>query len=104
MHTLDSDKARQKLGWQDTVDLGAGIEETIAWVLSYGAKQIGTLTYSLRGELVSGTRTLRSPCGTSRVKIELPVFPQSRPYTCVAACLRSVLLALGSEHSEASGE
>jgi ABC-type bacteriocin/lantibiotic exporter with double-glycine peptidase domain len=34
------------------------------------------------------------------VKIELPIFPQRQPYTCVAACLRSVLAALGSEYSE----
>jgi ABC-type bacteriocin/lantibiotic exporter with double-glycine peptidase domain len=34
------------------------------------------------------------------VKIDVPVFSQSRPYTCVAACLRSVLSALGSEYSE----
>ena len=53
-YILDSDKARQKLGWQDTVDLGAGIEETIAWVLSYRAKQIGTLTYSLQRQIAVG--------------------------------------------------
>jgi predicted double-glycine peptidase len=34
------------------------------------------------------------------VRIDLPVFSQSRPFTCVPACLRSVLSALGSEYTE----
>lgn len=34
------------------------------------------------------------------MRIELPAFQQSRPYTCVAACLRSVLSALGSDYPE----
>jgi dTDP-glucose 4,6-dehydratase len=31
-YILDSAKARDELGWKDTVDLDAGIDETIAWV------------------------------------------------------------------------
>lgn len=31
-YILDSTKARETLGWRDTVDLEAGIDETIAWV------------------------------------------------------------------------
>ena len=31
-YILDSSKARDTLGWNDTVDLDAGIDETIAWV------------------------------------------------------------------------
>jgi ABC-type bacteriocin/lantibiotic exporter with double-glycine peptidase domain len=34
------------------------------------------------------------------VKIDLTPFPQSQPYTCVAACLRTVLAALGAAYSE----
>jgi len=34
------------------------------------------------------------------VKIELAPFQQSQPYTCVAACLRVVLAALGADYSE----
>jgi ABC-type bacteriocin/lantibiotic exporter with double-glycine peptidase domain len=32
------------------------------------------------------------------VKVELTPFQQSRPYTCVAACLRVVLAALGADY------
>jgi dTDP-glucose 4,6-dehydratase len=31
-YILDSGKARQSLGWTDTVDLDAGLDETIRWV------------------------------------------------------------------------
>lgn len=34
------------------------------------------------------------------MKVELTPFQQSRPYTCVAACLRVVLAALGADYSE----
>lgn len=34
------------------------------------------------------------------MKIDLPAVGQRRPFTCVAACLRSVLLALGSDYPE----
>lgn len=34
------------------------------------------------------------------MRIELTPFPQSRPYTCVAACLRAVLAALGTPYPE----
>jgi dTDP-glucose 4,6-dehydratase len=32
-YLLDSSKARRALGWQDTIDLDKGLDETIAWVL-----------------------------------------------------------------------
>jgi dTDP-glucose 4,6-dehydratase len=31
-YILDSDKARRTLGWNDTVDLDAGLDETIEWI------------------------------------------------------------------------
>lgn len=31
-YILDSTKARETLGWKDTIDLNAGIDETISWV------------------------------------------------------------------------
>lgn len=31
-YILDSSRARETLGWNDTVDLDAGIDETVAWV------------------------------------------------------------------------
>ena len=34
------------------------------------------------------------------MKVELTPFQQSQPYTCVAACLRAVLAALGAHYSE----
>ena len=31
-YQLDSTRARQQLGWSDTVTLEAGVQQTIAWV------------------------------------------------------------------------
>ena len=31
-YILDSSKARQTLSWTDTVELDAGMDETIAWI------------------------------------------------------------------------
>ena len=34
-YILDSTRARSELGWEDAIDLDAGIDETIAWVDEY---------------------------------------------------------------------
>ncbi|PKO20564.1 MAG: hypothetical protein CVU38_19450, partial [Chloroflexi bacterium HGW-Chloroflexi-1] len=44
--------------------------------------------------------TRRRRCGNGPVKVELTPFQQSQPYTCVAACLRVVLAALGVDYPE----